>query len=506
MSKNLNSVTTSFILVVKIKSKCLDLLETWIMINTECMLNVIYHSLVKRLNKIKNIHPWKFMRIFFDDKSMQLHETILLDLNIQNFDESNLCILKIFIIVKYISENLMLNLSFFEKHNLIHEFAHQRLRWRILCAQNERKKLSHWRTVSESSYVMFNEARLASSLFACNIHQSNFIRKVTFKSFHWHNHQKKREVSSTQLTQNLEQQSITIHIWLLLNALYDSLSSSMTEENFRFTQIENTIVDQFLNVSKEFANFANFFTQKVKVLSTHESHDHAICIEKNRIALWNSLYNFFAVELIAQKTYIKKQLRAKMIQYFISSAEMLMLFTSKKDETLQSCVDYWELNVITLKNKCSLSLINEVFDHLADVKWFIKLDIKNVFNKLCIQEEDEWKMTFHTRFDLYEYLMMLFDLINASTFFQIYMNQTLFEFLDIICLVYLNDILIFSKTRKKHVHHIQQILDKLQILKLYIKLFKCKFFKKKLFFLEYKVEKREISMKKNQVQIIRDWS
>ncbi len=101
---------------------------------------------------------------------------------------------------------------------------------------------------------------------------------------------------------------------------------------------------------------------------------------------------------------------------------------------------------------------------------------------------------------------MLFDLINASTFFQIYMNQTLFEFLDIICLVYLNDILIFSKTRKKHVHHIQQILDKLQILKLYIKLFKCKFFKKKLFFLEYKVEKREISMKKNQVQIIRDWS
>ncbi len=58
------------------------------------------------------------------------------------------------------------------------------------------------------------------------------------------------------------------------------------------------------------------------------------------------------------------------------------------------------------------------------------------------------------RFDLYEYLMMLFDLINASTFFQIYMNQTLFEFLNIICLVYLNDILIFSKIRKKHVHHI----------------------------------------------------
>ncbi len=92
---------------------------------------------------------------------------------------------------------------------------------------------------------------------------------------------------------------------------------------------------------------------------------------------------------------------------------------------------------------------------------------------------------------------MFFDLINASTFFQIYMNQTLFEFLDIIYLIYLNDILIFSKIRKQHVHHVQQILDKLQILKLYIKLFKCKFFKKELFFLKYKVKKREISIKKN---------
>ncbi len=92
--------------------------------NIECMLNVIHHSLVKRLNKIKNIHSWKFMKIFFDDKSMQLHETILLDLNIQNFNESNLCILKIFIVVEYVLKNLMLNLSFFKKHNFIHEFIH----------------------------------------------------------------------------------------------------------------------------------------------------------------------------------------------------------------------------------------------------------------------------------------------------------------------------------------------------------------------------------------------
>ncbi len=143
-----------------------------------------------------------------------------------------------------------------------------------------------------------------------------------------------------------------------------------------------------------------------------------------------------------------------MIQYFIFSAEIFMLFTSKKDETLWLYIDYWELNVIILKNKCLFLLINEALNHLADIKWFIKLNIKNAFNKLCIQEENEWKMTFYTRFDLYKYLVMLFDLINALTFFQIYMNQTLFEFLDIIYFIYLNDILIFNKIHKKHVHHI----------------------------------------------------
>ncbi len=93
--------------------------------------------------------------------------------------------------------------------------------------------------------------------------------------------------------------------------------------------------------------------------------------------------------------------------------------------------------ISTWRNQSSfLSLINEALDCLANIKFFIKLNIKNAFNKLCIWEEDEWKMTFHMRFDLYKYLVMLFDLINALTFFQIYMNQTLFKFLNIICFIY----------------------------------------------------------------------
>ncbi len=128
----------------------------------------------------------------------------------------------------------------------------------------------------------------------------------------------------------------------------------MTEENSQFIQIKSTIVDQFLNVSKEFVNFANFFTQKVKVLSTYEFYDHIICIKKNYITFWDFLYNLFAVELIAQKMYIKKQLWTNIIWYFISSAEMLMLFTSKK----MKCCD----RTLIIENSTqSFSRINILF-------------------------------------------------------------------------------------------------------------------------------------------------
>jgi hypothetical protein len=195
-----------------------------------------------------------------------------------------------------------------------------------------------------------------------------------------------------------------------------------------------------------------------------------------------------------------------MIWYFIFSTETFMLFMLKKNEMLRSCIDYQRLNIVIFKNKCSFLLIDESLNCFEDVMFFIKLDIKKAFNKLCIWKKDEWKTTFCMRFNLYKHLMMLFDLINTSTFFQIYMNQILSEFLDIICLIYLNDILIFSRICKKHVIYVRQILKKLQILKLYIKLFKCKFFKKKLFFLKYKVKKRKISMKENCMQIIKNWS
>ncbi len=126
------------------------------MMNMKCMLNIVHHSLMKHLNKIKNIHSWKFKEIFFNDKSMQLHETIMLNLIIQNFNDNDLYILKTFIIAEYTLEDLMLNLSFFEKYNFIYEFVHWCLQWRILYAQNERKRKFHWKSISNSCYKTFH--------------------------------------------------------------------------------------------------------------------------------------------------------------------------------------------------------------------------------------------------------------------------------------------------------------------------------------------------------------
>jgi hypothetical protein len=138
-----------------------------------------------------------------------------------------------------------------------------------------------------------------------------------------------------------------------------------------------------------------------------------------------------------------------------------VLFTSKKDDSLQLCVNYCELNCITVKNRHSLSLISETLNWLSGAKIFIKLDLKDVYHCICICKDNEWKTAFHTHYDHFEYLIMSFELANAPATFQAYINWALAEHMNFICVVYLNDILIYSQSKEKHKHHVCEILEQL---------------------------------------------
>jgi hypothetical protein len=140
---------------------------------------------------------------------------------------------------------------------------------------------------------------------------------------------------------------------------------------------------------------------------------------------------------------------------------------------LRLCVDYQGLNKVTVKNRHPLPLIAESLERLAQAKIYTKLDIRDAYHRIRIKEGDEWKTAFRTRYGHFEYTVMPFGLTNAPAQFQAYMNEALAGLVNVTYIVYLDDILIFSNSKKEHVEHVREVLDRLRKAKLYVKLSKC---------------------------------
>ncbi len=158
-----------------------------------------------------------------------------------------------------------------------------------------------------------------------------------------------------------------------------------------------------------------FSTESADKLLLHEDHDHAIEITAK--SLYESLYNLLNTELVILKQYLDDVLTKEWIKHFVSSTDVFILFIFKKNDSFHLCMNYWNLNKITVKNRHSLSLISETLDKLSKVKQFTKLNLKNIYHHFRIQHEDEWKTMFCTHYNHFKYMIILFDLINASVIF-----------------------------------------------------------------------------------------
>ena len=187
-----------------------------------------------------------------------------------------------------------------------------------------------------------------------------------------------------------------------------------------------------------------FLIEEVDRLSSHEERDYVI--ETTAKLSFDSLYNLSNIELATLRTYLDDILAKDWIQHSTSSAESLILFVLKKNNDLRLCVDYRELNKVTIKNRYFLSLISETLNRLNEVKRFTKLNLKNTYYRIRIRKNDKWKTAFRTRYDHFKYLIISFDLINASTTFQTYINKSLTNLINNFCVVYLDDILIYSSS------------------------------------------------------------
>ncbi len=260
------------------------------------------------------------------------------------------------------------------------------------------------------------------------------------------------------------------------------------------------------SIPQTYADYADVFSEsEAEHLSAHKKHNYVIDNnEKN--PSHSPLYNLSGKKLQVLQSYLNDVLAKGWIQHSVSSAEMSVLFTSKKDSSLQLCVDYCELNNITVKNCHSLPLISETLNWLSSAKIFTKLNLKNVYHCICICVSNEWKMAFCTHYSHFEYLIMSFELANASATFQAYINWALAEHMNFICVVYLNDILIYSQSEKKHKHHVCEILEWLQHYKLFVNLRKCVFSINIVEFLKFIVSIIKVTMNSWQIDTIKTWS
>lgn len=150
-------------------------------------------------------------------------------------------------------------------------------------------------------------------------------------------------------------------------------------------------------------------------------------------------------------------------------------FVKKKDGSMRLCIDFRELNKFTIKNKYPLPRIDDLFDQLKGANCFSKIDLRTGYHQLKVKPGDIPRTTFRTRNGYYKFLVMAFGLTNAPTDFMDMMNMIFKNFLNNFLIVFIDDILIYSKTEEEHVEHLRIILDILRNEKLYAKFSKCEF-------------------------------
>ena len=213
-----------------------------------------------------------------------------------------------------------------------------------------------------------------------------------------------------------------------------------------------------------------------------------------------------ADELKVLKAYIEKMIDKGFIRASSSSAASPVLFAKKLGRGLHFCVDYQTFNVITVKNQYPLPLIKETLERVCKTKIFSKIDIIAGFNKLQIREGEEWKTAFRTQCGLYKYLVMPFGLANGLFSFQNYINDVLHGMLDVLCTAYIDDILIYSNSKKKHREHVQKILGALRGAGLQADIDKCEFHVTEVNYLGLIITSNGIRMDCHKVSAVQQWS
>ena len=310
-----------------------------------------------------------------------------------------------------------------------------------------------------------------------------------------------------------EYETYVVHVGSVSSDASPSSSASQLELDVhpsRRPQISGLIAEEApTTVPAEYSDFADVFSPDLaSELPEHTGiNDHAIeLVDGCQQPPYGPIYSLGPVELETLKAYIETNLANGFIRLSKSPAGAPILFDRKSDGFFQLCVDYRGLHNLTIKNRYPSPLIGELLDRLRKAKQFTQLDLTSIYHQIRIRKGDEWKTVFRTRYGHFKYQVMSFGLTNAPASFQGYNNKIFAEKLDIFVIIYLDDILIYTKNDEDgYVAAVQWVPEQLRKFLLYANLKKCWFHQNKVRFLGYVISLKGIHMEDKQIEAVKQW-
>ncbi|GJV16209.1 putative nucleotidyltransferase, ribonuclease H [Tanacetum coccineum] len=267
------------------------------------------------------------------------------------------------------------------------------------------------------------------------------------------------------------------------------------------TSLESPNIEN-LSVVRE---FADVFPDELPGLPPAREIEFGIELIPGAEPISKAPYRMAPVELKELKEQLQEMLENGFIRPSVSPWGAPVLFVKKKDGSMRLCIDYRELNRITIRNRYPLPRIDDLFDQLQGAKYFSKIDLRSGYHQLRVREQDISKTAFRTRYGHYEFLVMPFGLTNAPAVFMDLMNRIFHEYLDKFVIVFIDDILVYSKSEEEHEQHLRIVLEILRQKKLYAKFSKCEFWLQQVAFLGHIVSADGIIMDPSKVEAITKW-
>jgi hypothetical protein len=246
--------------------------------------------------------------------------------------------------------------------------------------------------------------------------------------------------------------------------------------------------------------------QEVLGLPPKNDIDLSVNLMPGAVRVSKAPYRMTAPELKELQLQLEQLLNKGYIRPSMLPWGSLVLFVKKMDEMLRLFIDFRQLNKLTVKNKYPLLRIDDLFDQLKDAKMFSKIDLRSGYDQVRIKDEDINKTNFRTRYGHYEFTVVSFGLSNAPVVFMSLMNGVFRDYLDTFVIIFLDDILVYSRTEEEHEQHLRMVLQVLRDHQLYAKLSKCSFYQERIHYLGHIISKDGIVVDHEKIESIREWS